>query len=246
MPQSIKWILWLLMLAPWAADVSAGDLVITTEESPPYNMLVHGKIAGIATDKVVEMMRRADMPYKMDIFPWARAYQMALGTPQTCVFSTTRTAEREAKFKWVGPLAFNSWVLYGLADRDIHLTTLEDARPYRIGTYNADVRDTYLRGKGFHVDTVDSDALNPPKLLRNRIDLWASGPYEAAAQIIANGWSTQIVPVLTFNRVDLYLACNLATPDELVDRLNVILNSMANDGTSSWIDRRYEHWPQQP
>lgn len=54
------------------------------------------------------------------------------------------------------------------------------------------------------------------------------------------------MPVLTFNRVDLYLACNLATTDEVVDHLNVIFNSMANDGTSTKIDRRYEHWPQQP
>lgn len=245
MLQPAKWILGLLVLATWTLDAPASELELTTEESPPFNMVLDGKITGIATDKVVEMMRRAKMPYKITVFPWARAYQMALGTAQTCVFSTTRTAERESKFKWVGPLAFNSWILYGMANRDIHLNTLEDARPYTIGTYNADARDTYLRGKGFHVETVTNDTLNPPKLRLNRIDLWASGPYEAAAQIIPNGWSRMIVPVLTFNRVDLYLACNLAMPSELVDQLNATLNAMNSDGTSAKIDRHYEHWPHQ-
>jgi polar amino acid transport system substrate-binding protein len=108
------------------------------------------------------------------------------------------------------------------------------------------VRDSYLRDKGFHVDTADNDSLNPRKLLHDRIDLWASGPYESAAQIVANGWSGKIVPVLAFNRVDLYLACNLATEDGMVDQMNATLNAMSNDGTSAKIDRRYEHWPQQP
>jgi polar amino acid transport system substrate-binding protein len=244
MMSSIKWILKLALLATCAIDVLASELTITTEESPPFNMVVDGKIVGVSSDKVVELMRRAELSYRIDILPWARAYQMALTTPQTCVFSTTRTAEREGKFKWVGPLAFNSWVLYGRADRGIHLNTLEDARSFRIGTYNADVRDTFLRGKGFHVDTVDNDTLNPRKLLHDRIDLWASGPYEAASQITASGLSRQIVPILTFNRVDLYLACNLTTPDEVVDHLNVILNCMDNDGTSMKVDRNYDNWPQ--
>lgn len=226
-----------------ATMVHAGGLTLVTEESPPFNMLVKGKIVGIAADKVAELMKRARLPFTVDILPWARAYQMALDKPNTCVFSTTRTPEREPRFRWVGPLAFNSWVLYGLAERQLHLNNLEDARALRIGTYNADVRDVYLRNKGFHVDTAPNDALNPRKLLMGRIDLWASGPFEANSQILANGWVNRIVPVLTFNRVELYLACNAALSGEVVDRLNVIVNAMNNDGSASQIERRYERWP---
>ncbi|MGQ5522790.1 substrate-binding periplasmic protein [Chitinimonas sp. PSY-7] len=225
------------------AKENADDLVFTTEESPPFNMMVNGKIAGIAVEKVTEIMNRAKLPYTLDILPWARAYQMALEKSNVCVFSTTRTQEREAKFKWVGPLALNTWTLYGLVDGNIRLSSLEDARPFRIGTYNADARDTFLRAKGFNVDPATSDAVNPRKLLARRIDLWATGPYEANAQIIANGWSSQIVPILTFSRVELYLACNLAVRNEVVDKLNVILNVMNNDGSAAAIDRRYERWP---
>ena len=238
--------IWLVVVMLSVANITAGvtsELVFTTEESPPYNMLVDGKVAGIATEKVVQMMNRAKLSYRIEMLPWARAYLRAMNTPQTCVFSTTRTSEREAKFKWIGPLAFNSWVLYGLADRNLHLNSLEDARSMRIGTYNSDVRDAYLRSKGFKVDTANNDSLNPRKLLLHRIDLWATGPYEARAQLVANGWSDQIVPILTFNRVELYVACNLNMANDVIDRLNIILQAMNNDGTSTAIERKYENWP---
>ncbi len=219
--------------------LAADTLHLVTEESPPYNTRIDGKIAGIATDKVVEMMRRAKRPFKLEMLPWARAYKMAFELPQTCVFSTTRTKEREPHFKWVGPLAFNLWVLYGKADRNIHLTDLEDARQYVIGTYNADVRDSFLRDKGFTVDTAPDDALNPVKLRANRIDLWASSPFEAQGAVEDNAYDDRIVPVLTFNRVELYLACHPSVSSRLVDQLNRILVEMENDGTIGAIEQRY-------
>ncbi|MBV8634495.1 MAG: ABC transporter substrate-binding protein [Burkholderiaceae bacterium] len=243
MPNFKRFLVAAILSASGFGNAIAGEYLFTTEESPPYNMMAGDKMAGIATDKVVEMMKRAKLPYRIEMLPWARAYQLALEQSQTCVFSTTRTQEREPRFKWVGPLAYNSWMLYGLAERKFHLKTLEDARSLRIGTYNADVRDTYLRDRKFTVDTAIADAVNPRKLLMQRIDLWASGPFEARSQIEANHWTDKIVPVLTFNRVELYLACNPEVSGEDIDRMNVTLQGMDNDGTSTAIERRYEKWP---
>jgi polar amino acid transport system substrate-binding protein len=214
-----------------------------TEESPPYDMMVDGHIAGVSTEKVVEVMKRAGQPYTLDLLPWARAYQMALSQPDTCVFSTTRTPQREALFQWIGPIAYNTWMFYGLAERHFHLAQLDDARSLRIGTYNADARDTFLRSKGFEVDAVNSDELNPRKLLAGRIDLWATGPYEAHTLLVTNAWTDRIVPVLTFQRVELYLACNPQVPGVVVDRLDRALTAIGKDGTAAAIDRRYERWP---
>ncbi|MBC9045182.1 ABC transporter substrate-binding protein, partial [Pseudomonas aeruginosa] len=71
-------------------------------------------------------------------FPWDRVYQQALSEPGYGVFSTARTPEREDKFKWVGPLAVNDWVLMARGDSSIHLNSLEDAARYRIGGYKND------------------------------------------------------------------------------------------------------------
>jgi polar amino acid transport system substrate-binding protein len=60
-----------------------------------------------------------------------------------------------------------------------------------------------------------------------------------------NGWSDQIVPVLEFNRVGLYLACNPAVPTALIERMNAALDAMGRDGTMKRIDRKYEQWVEQ-
>ena len=58
----------------------------------------------------------------------------------------------------------------------------------------------------------------------------------------ANGWANKIVPVLTFNRVKLYLACNPGVPDATIARLNNALEAMDRDGSLRKIDRKYESY----
>jgi polar amino acid transport system substrate-binding protein len=84
---------------------SVAALTLTTEEYPPFNMTdaQTGRPAGIAVDKVVEMIHRANEPFTITSYPWARAYQMAVKVDDTCVFSTSRTPERETLFTWIGP-----------------------------------------------------------------------------------------------------------------------------------------------
>lgn len=217
-------------------------LYITTEYSPPTSMQPSDVVIGSATEKIRDAMTRAGILYTIEMLPWKRAYAAALARTDTCVYSTTRTPEREHLFKWIGPTDEGDWVLLGRADRQYKLTTLEDARKLRIGTYNGDARDTYLRSRGFLVDSAPNDTINPRKLLMNRIDLWAAGLRKGSAVLEVNGWSGQIVPVLTFNRVKLYLACNAGVPDALVDKLNAALEAMNRDGTSRRIDRKYENW----
>src|SRR5207249_4678450 len=107
-------------------------LTLTTEEYPPFNMLDERtkEPTGITVDKVVELMRRTQEPFTITSYPWPRAYQMALQTEDTCVFSTSRTPEREALFTWIGPLAKSDWAIFARADDVRKPKTLEDVRPF--------------------------------------------------------------------------------------------------------------------
>lgn len=215
-------------------------LYIATENAAPASMSKGNEVTGIDTDKVRELMNRTATPHTIELLPWKRAYAAALQRPDGCVFSTTRTPERERLFKWIGPLAEAEWVLMGRADRSFQLHSLEDARAMRIGTYDGDARDHYLRARGFEVDPAPNDLLNPAKLLVNRIDLWAASRRPGSRVLARHGWSPQIVPVLSFNRVRTYLACNLALPDELVERMNAAIEEMERDGTMRQIERKYD------
>jgi polar amino acid transport system substrate-binding protein len=225
-----------------AAGASARPrLFITAELSPPSAMLVDGQVAGFATDKIRAVMQRVGIDYEIEILPWKRAYLLAQYQADTCVYSTTRVPERESMFKWIGPTHENDWTLFGRAGRDYRLTTIEDARPYRIGAYNGDVRSDALLALGFNVDTVPDKLSNPRKLLVDRIDLWVSSMRVGGAIVADHGWSGQIVPVLTFKRTELYLACHISVPDDLVAKMNAALRAMNSEGLSAAIERKYRY-----
>jgi polar amino acid transport system substrate-binding protein len=224
------------------AAVAPPRLHLLTETSPPVSMRVGDEVIGSGTEKVREMMARTGTGFTLELLPWRRAYTFTLQQPDACLFSTSRTPERENLFKWVGPTDEAEWVLLGRADRNFQLRTLEDARNLRIGTYNGDARDEYLRTRGFRVDPAPVDLMNPRKLVLDRIDLWAASLRRGNTLLKKNSWGVRIVPVLSFKRVGVYLACNPAVPDQLIDKLNAALTAMGRDGTMQRIDRKYEKW----
>lgn len=231
----------LLMLA--GADAHAQRLLITTEQAFPGSFMENGKLVGHGTEKVREIMRRSGIEADIEMMPWKRALAQAQNVANTCVYSTTRTAEREPLFKWVGPLTETDWVLYGRAGRAYGVKSLGDAIGYRIGSYNGDVRGDYLLARGFNVSFVQNDDSNPRKLMAGRIDLWVTGPAFADEILARAGLDGQIVPVLTFNHVRLYLACNLGLADALVAKMSAALAAMTSDGTVRAINSKYERRP---
>jgi polar amino acid transport system substrate-binding protein len=225
-----------------AASPQTIRLHLMTESSPPVSMLDGRHVIGSGTEKVMEIMARTGTAYTLELLPWKRGYLELQQRPDACLFSTTRTEEREALFQWVGPTDEADWVLLGRADRQYKLHALDDARALRIGTYHGDARDTYLRQRGFNVDPAPSDLLNPEKLLMDRIDVWAASLKRGSAGLKRFDWAEKIVPVLTFNKVGLYLACNRAVPAQLISRMNSALEAMTRDGTVQRIDAKYEKW----
>ena len=233
------------LLVAFCAGASASEaprLRLMTESSPPLSMLENGQVIGSGTDKVVEIMARTGTAFAIDLLPWRRVYAFTQQEPNACLYSTTRTPEREPLFKWVGPTDDAQWVLLGRADRNYNLHMLEDARTLRIGTCNGDVRDEYLRARGFRVDSAPNDMINSRKLLLGRIDVWESGLRRDSSLPTRNGWGKKIGPVLSFKRVGVFLACNLAVPTELIDKMNAAVDAMRRDGTVKRIDRKYEKW----
>ena len=225
-----------------AAPAPPLRLHLMTEASPPISMIENAHVVGSGTEKVAEIMQRTGTSYSMQLLPWKRAYLELQQRPDGCLFSTTRTPEREAQFQWVGPTDEADWVLLGRADRNYNLHVLEDARKLRIGTYHGDARDAFLRERGFQVDSAPNDMLNPDKLLLDRIDLWAASLKRGNAALKRFDWADKIVPVLVFNKVGVYLACNRGVPAALIARMNLAVEAMNRDGTMRRIDLKYEKW----
>ncbi|HYD80976.1 MAG TPA: transporter substrate-binding domain-containing protein [Paucimonas sp.] len=223
---------------------TAHALQLVTEDDPPHNMLKDGKVVGVATEKIEEAFRRVKLVPRIELMPWARAYQSALSQRDYCVFSAARTAERERLFKWIGPIAAMDWVLYARADNAAaRPAKLEDLRKETIGGYVQDVISVWLADHRYNVETATSDSINPKKLMAGRFDYWASSRPRATALLAKENLAAHIVPVLTFGHTDLYLACHPSLDDELARRLNNALRRMKEDGTAARIEARYARWP---
>ncbi|NNB53408.1 substrate-binding periplasmic protein [Pseudomonas fragi] len=237
--------MWLASTA-FAADTSNPSIVLLTENFPPYNMAKNGKnfaqndnIEGIAVDILRETFKRADISYSMTLrFPWERIYHLALENPGYGVFVTARVPEREKLFKWVGPIGPDDWVLLARGDSPITLTSLEQARQYRVGAYKGDAIALSLEKQGLAPVIVLRDQDNARKLQAGQIDLWATGAPAGqflARQVGISGFKT----VLRFHQAELYLALNKDVPDELVSKLQKALDQLRAEGVLQKISAKY-------
>jgi polar amino acid transport system substrate-binding protein len=227
----------LLSGAARANDSPVYSIVLLTENFPPYNMAADGKnfaqeanIKGIAAEVVRKTFKRAGIGYSMTLrFPWERIYKLALENPGYGVFVTARLPEREKRFKWVGPIGPDDWVLLARADSPIELSSLEAARPYRIGAYKGDAIAVELARQGMKPVTVLSDKDNARKLVDGQLDLWATG--DPAGRYLARlEGITGLKTVLRFNSAELFLALNKDTPDAVVARLQGALDQLRKEG----------------
>ena len=71
----------------------------------------------MANEVVEEILKRIKINYKLGIYPWARAYQVAQDAPNVLIYSTGRNDQRENLFKWVGVIAPFDVYLYRLKSR---------------------------------------------------------------------------------------------------------------------------------
>lgn len=227
-------------------DPAAYSVVLLTENFPPYNMAVDGKnfapedkINGIAVEILRETFKRAGVGYSMTLrFPWDRIYKLAMATPGYGVFATARLPEREKLFKWVGPIGADDWIMLARADSPIKLTTLQQAKKYRIGAYKGDAIAQQLITDGMTPIVVLRDQDNARKLVNGQIDLWATGD-PAGRYLARQEGVTGFKTVLRFNSAELFLALNKDVPDEIVAKLQKALDQMRAEGVIDEILGRY-------
>lgn len=236
------------LLALGGAAAAATRVELYTEEYPPFNWSdqASGKVVGVSTDIVLELMRRAGVVVGTPtVVPWVRGLELAAKQRNTCLFTAARVPEREPRYQWIGPIGRSEWVLFARRADHLRLQSLEQARGYRIGTYIGDASVTYLKERQFDVDAAQSDKLNPKKLQNRHIDLWSVGRLPGLNLLRELG-ITDLEAVFTFTRADMYLVCSLDMEKSLVARLNALLRAMYLDNTVKRVYTRYGYASEAP
>ncbi len=202
------------------AEASAEDSVtLVTAHSPPFSVVsADGRaITGTTTDLLTAALTGAGVRYTILVLPWARALSKARNEADTCAYPAAKTADREHSFKWIGPAEINQWSLFGRRGEPKPLS-LEQVKDRIIGGSLGDAATQYLVDLGFKVDESRDDELNIRKLQTHRIDYWVNN-LATGLSLSSQAGAADIVPVLNFKEMPVYLACNLSVPDRVIDEV---------------------------
>jgi len=220
----------------------SADLTILTENLPPLNYVKDDELVGPSVEIVKEIQRRVGSYEKIQVYPWARAYKVALEDENVVLFSTTHTKERDHKFKWVGPLATKRDILVAKKSLGIRINSLDDAKKVgRIGTLRDDTREILLKSHGFtNLEPVSDEQLNAQKLVLGRIDLWAYKiPGLRTVCDLAGVDHNALEEVYHLRKIDVSIAFSKKTSDSIVKEWRNAFDEMLADGTVMRIRRKW-------
>ncbi len=223
-------------------SVMCEELTILTEDLPPLNYVENGVLVGPSVEIVKQIQKRVGSDERIQVYPWARAYQRALNEKNVILFGMTYTKARENKFKWVGPLARKRDILVAKKDSGIKISSLEDAKKVkRIGTLRDDTRERLLKSQGFtNLESVSNEQLNAKKLALGRIDLWTYKiPGLRTVCDLAGVDYTEFEEVYHLRKIDLMIAFSKKTSDSLVQKWRDAFNEMITDGTILKIKKKW-------
>lgn len=232
----------LLLLCSVCAYVTAAELRLYTEDYRPFSYLEDGKPDGMAVAVVEELIRRTGEPARIELVPWTRGYHQVRQQANSALFSTVRTAQREAEFQWVGPIARGYTRFYTHKDAGLRVVSLDDVR--QLGTlavpkhwYSYELlREQNLQN--LYGVATPQDML---RLFRHgRVKLLLANTLTLDGILAEQGMNaTQLQAQFDLMPNNSYIAFSLQTDAARVARWQQALQAMREDGS---LERIYRHW----
>ncbi|MFZ6848844.1 substrate-binding periplasmic protein [Undibacterium sp. RuRC25W] len=229
-----------------SASSAAAELTVVTENLPPLNFEVNGVATGYSTDVLEAVLKKANIKATISVLPWARAYQMALTQPNTLLFSTTRTPEREDLFEWIGPISSRQIYLYKLKNRrDIEVKSIADSTKYKVGLVRemASTKD-FLKESAIPEEAVDfapTAESNIKKFLLGRTDLIVSQDWSMAFQMKSlHRYPSELQPVLLLDgKSSYYFAMNKQSDPALIQKIRASFEKVQQSGLLENLRSKY-------
>ncbi|MBL4800061.1 MAG: transporter substrate-binding domain-containing protein [Oleispira sp.] len=235
------------LLTPSLTTASELDqLKFITESYPPYNFKSDGELKGIAVDLLLAATTKSSASLtaqQIKLLPWPRAYKMATLGPNTVLFSTTRTDEREQRFNWVGPIAPTRIILLAKKSDSIVIKSATDINKYKVGAIPNDIGDQLIKKIGVKSSTIThiAKAESLAKMLAvGRIKLWAYEENVARWFIKQAGLdNNDFESVYTLKESDLYYAFSKDIDEEVQAALQKSIDEVKASGEFDTIKANY-------
>jgi polar amino acid transport system substrate-binding protein len=216
---------YILLLGFTAANAS--EVMVVTEQSPPYQTLVNDEVAGSATETVKRFLAEAGVSADFAMYPWARAYKKASTDANTLIYAMAKSPERLPKFHWLIPVS----------DYDFGLVTTNDGKPvsiqdwtqlkkHRIAVQRDDIAQQWLLSLGLvedeHFITCSDINCSWQLLFNGNVDLIIETEelIEHMTQLFKRpADSVRFIKVIPELKVRGYLAAGLHTDPHILQKL---------------------------
>ncbi|MFT4925029.1 MAG: polar amino acid transport system substrate-binding protein [Phenylobacterium sp.] len=174
MPLRVMMLSGCLLALPVFAAFSS-EIRFVTEEMSPFQIKDGHKLSGFAIEVIEEIKQKIGLQAKIEVYPWARAYNLALQKPNVFIFTLVKTPERLAQFKWIDEYYTATDSFYALRSRkDIKIRSMKDAKKYVTCIPRNDVGEQRLLKLGFSAKNLKRVAFQSQclgMLYRDRVDL---------------------------------------------------------------------------
>jgi polar amino acid transport system substrate-binding protein len=217
---------WLLAPALFQ-PLFAADLQVVTESMPVFQLMEQGEIAGSNTKVVRAMIAQAGLDAEFYIYPWARAYKLALQQSDVVIYAIARTKEREELFHWIGPLAdFQLAFIRLKSNSKAMVRQLSDARALSIAVQRQDSIFQFLSSQGFTEAkqlVIVTDIQQSWSLLANaKVDLIIENPVLLPALARQTGLpqdAFEVMYSIPELKLTTYIAASKTTDQSKIDKL---------------------------
>lgn len=216
---------------------STSTIQVVTEFMPPLQLAKPGeKVHGISADIVNEVIEDSQIESVSNVYPWARSYILATTKPNVLIYPIIRTKERENQFHWVGKIWEFSAAIYSHKNLDqMNISSLEDAKKYKIAVYRNDFFHHYLLDQGFSNDllfpVVDIEQ-SIQLFLNNRVDLIVidSSIFEYYLGRTRHDISDyqQLITLNNIQESNAFIALSKSTSQHIVDKLMTSFKRVSN------------------
>jgi len=152
----------------------AEEIEVVTEYLEPYQIKnSDGSLGGFSTDVVEALFKITQDQANIQVMPWARAYEVALHSPNVLIYSIAHTLIRDNKFHWIGALKDERLYFWGLKK---HYTKsnyqVSELKKYKIAVSRNSNTAQYLIAQDFsNIYQLSNERQNMDMLFVDRVDL---------------------------------------------------------------------------
>ncbi|HBB93152.1 MAG TPA: hypothetical protein DC042_15915 [Bacteroidales bacterium] len=224
-----------------------------TEEYAPWNYSENGQLQGVSVDLLEGIFNGLDLPIDrsvVQVSDWVPAYEATLKEPGHMLFTTAKTPERNDLFKWVGPIAPHTEIVFPLAGSGNKIDQLTDLNNFFTGVVEDYPSLDLLMDRGILRANIiiykNLSELYEALAVHREIQFMATSVANHNLLIQALGYSSEDFGTpFTFYSTELFYAFNIETADAMIadfqEQLDLLKTEKSVDGSSEYekIMNRY-------